>query len=622
MQSDRYGNALSVLLLFVLLIVSSPACPQSPAGSDRKAPPPNILILNSYHDGYSWSDNEVAGISEILKKSWGKIELHIEFLDSKNFPDNEHFAQLQALFAVKYLSHKPSLVIILDNPAFEFAIKYRQKLFNGIPLVFAGLNDYTPAMLKGEKGVTGIVEKQDFVGTIKLAQTLQPGLKEVVMLHDATASGLASRKEAEEQFTTFNSTVKLSYLPEMTIDEISATLKKLEPGTIVLPFSYSRDKAGQIFNHSQLGQILSKNSPVPVYGTKEERLGYGIIGGSLLEGKSHGAVAAELATRILNGENPDAIPVITTPRSTFQFDYQQLLKFKINPDRLPPGSEIINKPPGFYQQHALVINVSTGIILLILASAAGLYIATRRTIRAEEALVEAERSKARVLAAANKEMESFLYTISHDLQAPLRHITSYSDILQEEYHHLLGEQGSRYLHRLKMASQKMTELINDILSLSRIAKVELYRTQFDLGLLASDILAGLQGQESSRDVTLTASTDMKVNADRKLMTLVLDHLIGNAWKFTANTRHGMIHIGTKTDAGRIVYFIKDNGVGFDMQYAEKLFAPFQRLHPEREFEGAGVGLSMVQRIINRHGGQIWAESKPGEGATFFFTLDS
>jgi signal transduction histidine kinase len=609
-----------LLILLLLLTAASVTSAQGPVSSAPKASPPTILIINSYHDGYSWSDNETDGIIETLRKSGEKTELHLEYLDSKNFPKNEHFEELAALFAAKYIKNRPSLIITLDNPAFEFALKYRQKLFSGIPLVFAGLNDYEPGILVGEKSITGIVEKQDIVGTIKLAQILQPGLKKVVMLHDSTSSGRASRKDAEEQLYTFASSLQFSYLPEMTIDEITATLKKLEPGTIVLPFSYSRDKAGRVFTHSELAQILSENSPVPVYGTKEERLGYGIIGGSLLAGKSHGAEAADLVTRILHGENPDSIAVITAPRSRLLFDYRQLKRFGIKPDNLPSGSEIINRPTSFYQQNPIAYKSAITIILFLAASLGFVLYTNKRKIRAEEALVESERGKSRVLEAANREMESFLYTISHDLQAPLRHITSYSDILLEEYHDRLDVQGSLYLDRLKLASQKMIVLINDILSLSRIAKVEMYRTPFDLGKLATDIFAGLQGLEDSRSITMSVSGDMKVNADRKLLTLALDHLVGNAWKYSAKALQGVIHVGSLTDDGRVIYFIKDNGVGFDMQYAEKLFAPFQRLHADSEFEGAGVGLATVQRVINRHGGEIWAESKPGEGATFFFTL--
>jgi len=606
--------------LFLLTITLSLCSAQKVHCSEPQTTPSSVLVLSSYHQGYTWSDRELEGIIETLARSGLKPDLHVEYMDSKYYPKNEHFEQLSALLAVKYSKNRPTLLIVLDNPAFEFAVQYRQRLFSGIPIVFAGLNDYEPAMLKGDTGITGIVEKQDIIGTVKLAQALQPGLKEVVILHDLTSSGLASRKEAEEQLALIASAVIINSLPHMTIEDISATLKKLKPGTIVLPFSFSRDKSGKIFTHAELTEILSKSSAVPVYGTKEERLGYGIIGGSLLEGKAHGALGAELAVRILRGENPAAIPVVTEPKSRIMLDYQQLKRFRINQESIPAGSLIINRPEGFYSQHAAVINIAAGIILLLSASLAFVFFANRRRIRAEEALVDSERGKSRLLEAANSEMESFCYAVSHDLQAPLRHIHSYSCIIEEDYGSRLDAEGLRYLERLKSASTRMGELVNDLLTLSQISMGEIDRTEFDLDELAIQIFDELLIHESSRSIKMTVDKAVKVCADRKLVRVILDNLIGNAWKYTSKTPEALIQLGSRNEDGRVTYFISDNGAGFDMRYAEKLFAPFQRLHSENDFEGNGIGLATVQRIINRHGGQIRAESKPGEGATFFFTL--
>ncbi len=609
-----------LLLLLLVLAGSDAAAFAIPSPTDVSSPPQSILVISSYHHGYTWADRELDGIFETFAKSGLKPDIHVEFMDSKYFPKNEHFEQLRALFAVKYQKSKPALVITLDNPAFEFAILYRQKLFSGIPIVFAGLNDYEPAMLKGETGITGIVEKQDIIGTVNLAKAVQPELKEVVILHDFTSSGLASRKEAEEQLAPLASSVKFRYLPDMSIDEVSATLKELKPGSIVVPVSYSRDKSGRVFTHSELTEIISKSSAVPVYGTKEERLGYGIIGGSLLEGKTHGALGAGLAVRILHGEKSDAIPVVTEPQSRLMFDYRLLKRFKINPDRLPSGSELINNPPGIYSQHAVIINVAGTIILLLSVSLGFVLLANRRRIKAEADLVESERGKSRVLEAANREMESFCYAVSHDLQAPLRHIQSFSNIIVEECGSALGDQGLQYLERLQSASIRMGELINDLLILSQISKADINRTRFDLGELAMVVFDELLVHENSRDVQMTADKGINVYADRKLVRVILDNIVGNAWKYTSKTPAAKIHLGSRVEDGLVTYFIRDNGAGFDMQYAEKLFAPFQRLHTESEFEGNGVGLATVQRIINRHGGQIWADSRPGEGATFFFTL--
>jgi len=610
-------------LLFLLLTFSCTpllhaAIPT--ASAEISAVTPLVLILNSYHPHYTWSDRELDGILDSFANSGFKADIHVEYMDSKHFPKNEHFEQLRALFAVKYGNNKPALVLTLDNPAFEFAINYRRELFTGIPIVFAGLNDYDPAMLKGEHGVTGIVERQDIAGTVKLARLLQPALREVVILHDFTSSGLASRKEAEDQLAPLTAELNFRYLPEMTIEEVAATLRQLKPDAIVLPFSFSRDKSGKIFTHAELAGILVNSSAVPVYGTKEERLGYGIIGGSLLEGKSHGALGAGIALRVLRGENAAAIPVVTEPQTRLMFDHIILKKFRVSSNRLPEGSIVINRPQGFYREHALVLNVAGGIILLLAFSLTFTIVANRRRIKAEEAVIEAERGRSRVLEAANREMESFCYAVSHDLQAPLRHIHSFSSIILEDYGDRLGTEGIQYIERVKAATVKMSDLISDLLTLSQISSGELHRQKFDLGELAREIFDELLLHESSRNIIMTVDQGLGVTADKKLVRVVLDNLIGNAWKYTSKTSDALIHLGAIVEENRRVFFITDNGAGFDMQYAIKLFAPFQRLHADTEFTGSGVGLATVQRIINRHGGQIWAEGRPDHGATFFFTL--
>ena len=610
------GVARRFALTLPLLILLS-----VPGHSEDKPVPPSVLILDSYHHSYTWSDRELDGVIGTLSASGLNPGIHVEFMDSKNFPKNEHFEQLRALFDVKYgRKNRPSILIVLDNPAFEFAIRYRKSLFNNIPIVFIGLNDYEPAMLKGETDVTGLVEKQDMAGTVKLAKLIQPDLKEIVVLHDFTSSGLASRKEAEEQFATLSGEIKFRYLPDMTIEDIVATVKGLKPGTALFPFSYSRDVNGRIFNHAELAEILGKNSAVPVYGTKVERLGYGIIGGNLLEGKSHGAQGAALAVRILRGEKAAAIPVISEPKSSTMFDYNYLKKFRIKLDSLPPDSTIINQPQGFYKEHALVINISGVIILLLSSSLAFIIFINRKRLAAEEALIMAERGKTRLLEAANSEMESFCYAVSHDLQAPLRHINSFSNILGEEYGDRLGADGNGYLERMKAATVRMGNLIRDLLMLSQVARGELTRQEFDLGAVARNIFDELQLHDKERTVKISIDKGMTASADLKLIRVALDNLLRNAWKYTSKRPDAAIHLGFRDEEGQRIFFVADNGAGFDMQYAEKLFAPFQRLHSDSEYEGSGVGLATVQRIVNRHGGHIRAEGVPGAGATFFFTL--
>jgi PAS domain S-box-containing protein len=238
-----------------------------------------------------------------------------------------------------------------------------------------------------------------------------------------------------------------------------------------------------------------------------------------------------------------------------------------------------------------------------------------------EQLEERVRRRTRELEIANRELESFSYSVSHDLRAPLRAINGFSQALMEEYGHLLDHDGLNYLNRVRAASQRMAVLIDDLLTLSRVTRQEIRRAAINLSSLAGSISDELRNVHPQRQVEFIIAPDLWAVADPNLIQIVLDNLLRNAWKYTSKHAQARIEFGKLThgDMGTI-YFVKDDGAGFDMAYVDKLFGAFQRLHRDSEFEGNGVGLATVQRIIHRHGGRTWAEGAPEQGATFYFTL--
>jgi signal transduction histidine kinase len=239
--------------------------------------------------------------------------------------------------------------------------------------------------------------------------------------------------------------------------------------------------------------------------------------------------------------------------------------------------------------------------------------------RIEKARMELQ-EQSRRLEAANKELEAFSYSVSHDLRAPLRAIDGFSQALLEDQAERLDESGRDSLLRVRRAAQRMGLLIDDLLKLARVTRAELTVDDIDLSALAREIVEDLQASVPQRPAEFVIASGLSARGDPRLLRIVMENLLNNAWKFTAGREPARIEFGTTMADGGSAYFVRDNGVGFDMTYAEKLFGAFQRLHDANAFPGTGVGLATVQRIIHKHGGRVWARAENDKGATFYFTL--
>jgi PAS domain S-box-containing protein len=235
-------------------------------------------------------------------------------------------------------------------------------------------------------------------------------------------------------------------------------------------------------------------------------------------------------------------------------------------------------------------------------------------------LYDSELRRAVELRSVNHELESFAYSVSHDLRSPLRGIDGFSKLVVERYSDRLDDAGKGYLARIQAATVRMSSLIDDLLKLSRVTRTELHLQSVDVSDMAHDVLIDLVTAEPGRNITSVIEPGMVAQADSQLLRVVLENLLGNAWKFTGKSEAARIEVGSFELSSEAVYFVRDDGVGFDMQYADKLFGPFQRLHSMHEFPGTGIGLATVQRIVNRHGGRAWAEGAVQQGATVYFTL--
>jgi light-regulated signal transduction histidine kinase (bacteriophytochrome) len=234
---------------------------------------------------------------------------------------------------------------------------------------------------------------------------------------------------------------------------------------------------------------------------------------------------------------------------------------------------------------------------------------------------QAQEERAEAAENAARELDAFSYSVAHDLRAPLRSIDGFSQALLEDYLDRLDETGRRHLRFVRESAQQMAQLIDDLLTLSRVTRSDLQREPLDLARIANASIEKLRQAQPHRQVEIVIQAEhCEAKGDPRLLSVVLDNLLGNAWKFTGKNEQGRIEFGTMLRDGQRTYFVRDNGAGFDMAYANKLFGVFQRLHSASEYEGTGVGLAIVHRIIRRHAGRVWAEGRVGQGATFYFTL--
>ena len=259
--------------------------------------------------------------------------------------------------------------------------------------------------------------------------------------------------------------------------------------------------------------------------------------------------------------------------------------------------------------------------VLLFSDATHAWLAEDALRRLTETLEKRVAERTRELEAANRELESFSYSVSHDLRAPLQVIDGFSHALASRNAGQLDERSQHYLSRIRENTRQMAQLIDDLLALARVTRAELQREPFDLAPRASQVLQQLRDRFPARTVRAHVEQPLPAHGDARLLGIVLENLIGNAWKFTSRSPEAHIHVGSLRQGGRTVYYVRDNGAGFDATYQDKLFKPFQRLHTQAQFEGTGIGLATVHRIVTRHGGRVWAESAPGQETTFFFTLD-
>jgi PAS domain S-box-containing protein len=381
------------LVLAVLSVLSWPA----PAGATNT---PRVLLLHAYHTGFQWTDNITEGVRQVLGQRLGRFELHTEYMDTKRHPPGESFPRLAGLYAVRYNRTPVDVIIASDDNALDFLHIYRDRLFDGVPVVFCGINNLTPARTAGLTEATGVAEDFDIASTLEAALALHPEADTVVSVSDATASSQLNLRRLRAVRHRFRDRVAFRELDGLEAPDLVGQVQALGKNSVIVHLNFFRDPSGRTFTQEDSIRLVAENTVAPVYSMWDWCLGHGIVGGMITSGVAHGRVAADMAADILEGADPGDIPVVTQSPNRYMFDHRQLERFGLDQGDLPAGSVVVNRPESLYARYKSVVWLIVAFLILQAAAITWLAVSLRHRRRLENALRASQRRYRDILATA------------------------------------------------------------------------------------------------------------------------------------------------------------------------------------------------------------------------------
>jgi len=382
-QKYKYNSICYSILafyLFLTLPVNANVTKQLENNTNKKY----ILVLNSYNKGYKWTDNEVQGIEDAFSNDQGVI-LHIEYMDTKLNNDEHHFSTLKNLYQYKYKSFKFDAIISTDDDALKFLRQYRSDLFPYNPsVIFCGVNNFNKNKISGFNNVTGVTEANDFVSNIELILKLHPKLKKLYVINDKLTTGKSLQLSFDHSISQYLDRLDVIYLHDLSMQQLKKKVSELTNDSVVFYLSFFQDTDGQTYTPKEAIPQISKSASVPIYGSVDYMLGYGIVGGMLKSSYNQGQIAAKLTKKILNGTHVNDVPVVLNSPNQYMFDYKQLQRFDLSQSQLPKDFVLINEPQTFYYKYKYIIFIVLAIFIILLIYIQILLSNIRKRVRAEK----------------------------------------------------------------------------------------------------------------------------------------------------------------------------------------------------------------------------------------------
>ena len=613
-----------ISLLAIWMLCASSAVAQDTGQRQR------ILLLFTHQSDQPGQVIMEQGIrSTLVSGATVPLEVYSEYLDAVRTPLEDYEQELTVQLQKKYAHKKLDLILVVNSPALKLLLRNRASLFPNTPIVFMVLDHANLDGLNLGSNVTGVWGESNYRSNLELALVMQPGTKRVVVISGVSEWDNYWRSRVQEDFRELQGKVEISYLVGLNPSDQKSSLASLPAQTIVFFLSSTQDSAGNNYGNGEVLREISPVSRAPIYGTSDAHLGLGIVGGRLTSFEALGVGGAELGLRVLRGEKPESIAPHGIPGIPM-FDYRQLQRWAISEQQLPPGSIVRFKQASFWELYRGRIIIALTLLALQSMFIGLLLFERKRRQRAKEALdqlnAELEQRIAKRTAALNaksRELEIFTYSVAHDLKAPLRGIDGYSRLLLEDHKDSLNDEGQMFVETIYNSTHEMSQLIEDLLDYSRLERCELKTDRIELSTLVNAAVQQKRRElkTTNRDIEFVINVNGgAVRGDENGLSQALNNYIDNAIKFTRNVPHARIEIGSTETPENCVLWVRDNGVGFDMKFHDRIFDIFRRLNPSEEYPGTGVGLAIVRKAMERMGGKAWAESQTGQGATFYLEI--
>ena len=605
---------LNRILLFLLLV----ACPVQ-AGTRH-----DILVLHSYNPGLSWTDDIHAGIVETLGQSPMACNVATEYLDAKRYPDPELLDMQSEVVAAHIRATNFDVVIVSDDAAFSFVMENRGDLFENVPIVFCGVNNFQEEMRRGEPLITGVSEIISVQETLDTALAFHPETTDVVIIGgELSSTDRSNRSKFLRLMPAYAGRVRFHFWQNVPTGRLKEKLGNLGPGNIVFLTQALPDIDGRMLDFGPSAALVRNSTSRPVYGFWDFFLGHGIVGGKLVNGKAQGKIAAAMALRVLSGADPDAMPVVKGLANRFLFDHREMVRFQISRIDLPPESTVINRPQSLFEANKRLFIIFGAIVVCLLVVI--LFLVAVVHIR-RQTLKELRKAR-RKAEEANEAKSLFLAHMSHEIRTPLTGIMGLAELALTNP----SAPGTRdYLALIRQSGQNLLHIINDILDFSKVeaGKLVLNTTDFSVRRMLEATISLFEPRAMEKGLTLTLTMDAEppelLHGDELRLRQILYNLIGNAIKFTEK---GAIELrltaAEHSASGTTLGFeVRDTGCGIPADRMPTIFDRFTQADrfPTRSHQGTGLGLAIVRQLVEAMGGTIEVQSREGSGSTFSITL--